>query len=337
MNIPGNKRVQLADLPLIDADVGTVVWVENLGVKYEAVPRSAKSTGAVDGPADALTPISWQPSGVLVTTTGGTFAASGIQVEGSVGTVTNGVLTIDLDNSLPGYPALMALQPRRLIMPCRRSGRTHLIDTGTKIKQISDLSGYGLHQQQATSTRMPPLGLGGLDPGPSFVYASQSYTFGTSPVGAGGQTQWTRCYAFYSTSTSTLGDTTGSSKAFYVGACSGSSDVYQIGSCPRTFPSISTNAVHLLVLVFDASQSTDALKCQVYLDGSDTPLVTSPYSGSMPASLPAAAVDSFGWNYQTSNSQLNGVMLGQADFAFAASGATLTALHTAWLAALESI
>jgi hypothetical protein len=78
MNIPGNKRVLLADLSTIDADVGTQLWVEGVG-KYEAVPRDQKASNAVDGPADALTPISWQPDGALVTLgDGSTVAASGI-------------------------------------------------------------------------------------------------------------------------------------------------------------------------------------------------------------------------------------------------------------------
>lgn len=78
MNIPGNKRVLLADLSTIDADVGVVLWVEGVG-EYKAVPRDQAASNAVAGPADALTPISWQPSGALVTLSdGSTVVASGI-------------------------------------------------------------------------------------------------------------------------------------------------------------------------------------------------------------------------------------------------------------------
>jgi hypothetical protein len=335
MNIPGSRRVQLSDLPLIDADVGTVIWVENLGFKYEAVPRSAKSTGAVDGPADALTPISWQPSGMLVTTPGGTFSASRMQVEGSIGTVVSGTLMIDLDNSLPGYPELMALQPRRLIMPTRRSGRTHLIDTGTSIKQLSDLSGYGLHQSQAVHARMPVQGMASLDPAPHFTYASQSYTEGTCPIGAGGQAAWTRVYGFYLESDSVFGSykSSGGSNQFFIN----NAGAYIIAGCTRTMTAISTGAMHLLVMAYDGAQLTDALKCQLYLDGSVTPMTTAASSGSASATLPACTTDSIGWNFAGSAASLTGCMALMADFPFAASGASLTALHAACLLALESL
>jgi hypothetical protein len=77
MNIPGNKRVLLADLSTIDADVGVVLWVEGVG-EYKAVPRDQAASNAVAGPADALTPISWQPSGALVTLSDGSTVAASV-------------------------------------------------------------------------------------------------------------------------------------------------------------------------------------------------------------------------------------------------------------------
>jgi hypothetical protein len=338
MNIPGNKRVQFSDLPSIDADVGTVLWIEDLGVKYEAVPRSGKASNAVDGPADALTPISWQPSGSVATLPGsGTAAVSRIDA-GAFGSVVDGVLYLDDPSILPGYNDLLALQPRRLLLPTRRSGRTHLIDTGTDIKQWSDLSGYGLHQVQATAARMPDQGLIGLDLAPNYDYAGQQWTTGSSPIGAGGQTQWTRVYALAVTMGSLPFDNSGASKSFYMNYGTGTT-YYQLGTCLRTFSESGTTVanLNLLVFVYDASQSTDALKCRVYRNGSDTPLVTSASSGSMPASLPAVSVDSIGFYYSDSTNHLDGSVALLADFPFAASGTVLTALHAACLAALETV
>lgn len=56
------KRVLLTDLPSLDAEIGTRVWVERIGW-FEAVPRDQAVTFAIAGPTDALTPISWQPNG----------------------------------------------------------------------------------------------------------------------------------------------------------------------------------------------------------------------------------------------------------------------------------
>jgi hypothetical protein len=163
MNIPGSKRVQSSDLPTIDADVGTVLWIEDLGVKYEAVPRDRAATNAVAGPADALTPISWQPAGVIATVNGVSVAVSG---------------TTFGDSKSPRAEAGELYLPRDLSrwylecsQPCieAHDPRIGVTVSAGAIDSVLDVSGNAATLTQ-TSTARPTVGVWASDGGAAFAF-----------------------------------------------------------------------------------------------------------------------------------------------------------------------
>lgn len=270
-------------------------------------------------------------------------SASNLKVPAGA-TLVNGVLDLtDLtDSSIPGLTSLLSHQPRRLLMPLTRPGRTHLIDTGVAIKQWSDLSGFGLHAVQVTAARMASLALVGADLVASFVAANTNWLQGPSPLTTA-QAAWTRVIAFSADVNTallqavinTITPANVLSIQVNVSGGAGKTDMFCDGNSGQEFTNVANiNNLHVWVQVFDGSL-TGTARFKLYLDGATTPFAGAPFN-TPGTTLPICDVDVIGTYYSNHTSfPLNGGLALLADFPQAVSGASLTALNSAIAEALQ--
>jgi len=81
MNVPADNRIpSTTELATLKAPVGTKVWVESENYCYVAVPVDDAANNAITS-SGSLTPVAWQPDGVIVQTwSGAKYAIKGMTV-----------------------------------------------------------------------------------------------------------------------------------------------------------------------------------------------------------------------------------------------------------------
>jgi hypothetical protein len=92
MNVPADNRIpSTTELATLNAPIGTKVWVESENYCYVAVPVDDAANNAITS-SGSLTPVAWQPDGVVVQTWGGAkYAIKGMTVYSGFD-ITNGIM-----------------------------------------------------------------------------------------------------------------------------------------------------------------------------------------------------------------------------------------------------